>query len=190
MPNPWDVPPFPTEGDKLQDTTFASVGRALTAWEGFEVQLANLFAAICGAGDDTLSAVRAYGSVISFKGRSAMVKAAAVAYFHRFPNDKLAAALTSLLNDANKFSARRNEVAHGVVLFLRSAPDSGFALQPAIYASSKNLLVGGPQYNILQEQYAYSSKEIEFFTGQFLALIPRVRELWEPIYKARRPSLS
>ena len=170
--NPSGIPPLPTTGNPRINTTFASVGRALTTWEGFEVQLANVFAAICGAPDDTMSAIRAYGSVVSFKGRSTMLKAAAEAYFHRFPNEGLASQLKALLSTANELSGRRNEIAHGIVTGFKEngAPGAEFALYPAAYASNKQTLSGGPNWNVLIEKYIYTSTEIDQFQKQFSTL--------------------
>jgi hypothetical protein len=48
MANPWDIPPPPQVGDASEDITFASVGRALTRWEEFELMLASLFSTLVG----------------------------------------------------------------------------------------------------------------------------------------------
>jgi hypothetical protein len=64
MPQPWDVPPSPATGDPHEDAISLAVGRALTAWEFVEEQLAELFAIFVNADMADLEkapAVRAYG---------------------------------------------------------------------------------------------------------------------------------
>ena len=74
-------------GDLNVETTFTAIGRALTQWERFEYQLSGLFAVLVGAAENNvLPASRAYGSVVTFNARTAMVKAAADAFFLMYPN--------------------------------------------------------------------------------------------------------
>ena len=73
----------------------------------------SLFATLVGS--RSYAAIRAYGSVIAFRGRSEMVKAAASAYFHENPNRLSQKRLSDLLNLAGRYSARRNEIAHGLL---------------------------------------------------------------------------
>jgi len=47
QPKPWDPPPHPKAGDATDETTFAAIGRALSAWENFEISMATLFARFC-----------------------------------------------------------------------------------------------------------------------------------------------
>jgi hypothetical protein len=70
-----------------------------------------------------------------------MVKEAALAHFQQFPNRDLLARLRQLLNNANNFSPRRNEIAHG---FVRPYSETnanrvgtGFVLCPSDYATNK-----------------------------------------------------
>jgi hypothetical protein len=180
MPNPWDVPMFPDAGDESEDTLFASVGRALTGWEQFEQALARLFATLVGS--RSYAAIRAYGSVIAFRGRSEMVKAAASAYFHENPNRLSQKRLSDLLNLAGRYSARRNEIAHGLLTPLATAMQNpmrkGYVLCPPDYATNKtemmSLTAGMPVGRSLRWMapgYAYSSVEIDTFGQRFRDLI-------------------
>src|SRR6202047_2518997 len=91
---------------------FTSVGRALTRWEEFEVVFASLFSALVAAEDDNAAAIRAYGSVITFRGRAEMVKSAAEVHFSLFRNSALEKDFRALVNElTNHASARRNEIA-------------------------------------------------------------------------------
>jgi hypothetical protein len=113
--HPWDVPPFPDKGDPKPDMTYAAVGRALSQWEKFEGELSELFAVFAGGVPTSLPAVRAYGSIQTFRGRADMIEAAAEGFFVVFPNDDLAGRIGKLLERARNYSPRRNEIAHGVV---------------------------------------------------------------------------
>jgi hypothetical protein len=135
-PNPWDRPPSASKGDVSDMITFAAVGRAITAWEEFEHNFAYLFSRFIGTNIDELVASRAYGAVLTFKGRSEMVEAAAEAFFFSIPVDTANAQIqdelkdeilgvpgnrhgkrktTGFIDEAKLCSGRRNEIAHGIV---------------------------------------------------------------------------
>jgi hypothetical protein len=113
--DPWAIPPTPKLGDENIETTYASVGRALSSWEHFEAHLALLFARFITREQDSLAARRAYGTVASFTGRSALIRDAAAAYFAEFPDRELSDAFSEQLKIAARASARRNDIAHGIV---------------------------------------------------------------------------
>lgn len=84
---PWHLPAREADGDESPDQLYTAVGKALSNWEQIENQLANLFATLVGAKikANPAPAVRAYGTIVSFKSRSAMLDAAARAYFYSRP---------------------------------------------------------------------------------------------------------
>jgi hypothetical protein len=86
MKNAWDIRDAADRGDFDDKVPFESIGRALTEWENVENSCAELFAAFVLDNPYRNSlqapAIRAYGSVISFKGRCDMLRAAATSYFH------------------------------------------------------------------------------------------------------------
>jgi hypothetical protein len=86
QPNRWDRPPFPEKGDDEARSTFEWVGRALTEWETLEAYLGLIFGIFVGATHDTEPAMRAYGSVLNFRGRADMLEAAARAHFAKHPH--------------------------------------------------------------------------------------------------------
>jgi hypothetical protein len=183
QPHPWDIPPFPEKGAETEDITFTAVGRALSGWETFEEALAALFAIFVGA--RSYAGIRAYGSVLTFRGRSDMIKAAAQTYFLEKPNPPLQAKLRSLQNLADKYSPRRNEIAHGIVrqYFMVTAEHrgTGYVLCPSDYSTNKTALtfltagmpVGQP-IRFIAPGYAYSSAEIDAFGQRFRELEPVV----------------
>jgi hypothetical protein len=120
MSNSWDIPDFPIKGDATEDVTFASVGRALSRWEEFETRLASLFGVFMGTLIDThetnaRAAIRAYGSVASFRGKAEMLEQAAELWFDEHPSEELEKKLRDLLRLASRYAARRNDIAHGIV---------------------------------------------------------------------------
>jgi hypothetical protein len=171
MPNPWDVLQTPERGDEMIDATYRAVGRALSMWEGVEECLASGFAFFVASeihADYESPAVRAYGSIAGFTGRREMLDAAANAYFFQFPNEQALTAYRRLINEAQKLSARRNEIAHGRVIQI---PFHGFYLMPATYNSKKNPIAG-------TRAYAYSSSEITVYTLHFKRVGDEISELF------------
>lgn len=183
--NPWDVREF-EEAEKDPNTIYLSVGKALSAWERVEQQLSYLFAYFCvgtGSGEESFPAKRAFGSVVTFRGRTDMLHAAAEAYFIPFPNHEMNRRFFDLLNLARKFSPRRNEIAHGYVTSVYLQMDESqnirkmnladslramrWLLCPPEYATNKNTpaLVNGER--LMRWKYAYSAREIDYYKQQF-----------------------
>lgn len=133
MPNPWDAPPFPKRGNKTERALFESIGRALTAWENIEAFLASLFAALQGKDLTNREAHNEYGIEANFQGRLRALREAGDAYFVKRPNQALEGEFFSLLKEIEGWSARRNDVAHGLVCAMHLARDR-----------SRTLLSGGP----------------------------------------------
>jgi hypothetical protein len=175
---PWTVPPFPEIGDTHQDITFAAVGRALSQWERLEVALAGLFAAFIGIkGEAEGIAMSSYGSIVASSARGTMMNAAAEFYFHIFPNPALKKTVGDLLGEVGHYGARRNEIAHGLVMGYEvytppgRKPSTGCCLFPAHYNNKKiKLGVGRDRH----PSYIYTSKEIDAFGANFKKLLPRV----------------
>jgi hypothetical protein len=183
MTNPWDATPFPPKGDETSKVTFQAVGEALSQWEHFEGYLSLIYANLVGTGDTTEPAVLSYGTVVSFKGRADMIRAAANGFFFRKPDEILQEELKAILKLADNFSPRRNEIAHGIVQ--PYVPDGaravdGFALVPAYYATNKRVL-GTADAGIaplrMKPKYAYTSAEIKYFKHHFSHLTDRATQL-------------
>lgn len=188
QPKPWDSPPYPEVGDETDKITFAAVGEALSTWEHFETSMAHLFAKFLGITGNQLPATRAYGSVLTFRGRAEMVKAAAEAYFFATPDEDLQKDVTAVLTAANSFSHRRNEIAHGVVRCIsmhdkyisnpaggtsQTLKTWGWAVVPSDYSTQKTELI--PPKNALagagkRPKYTYTSNEIAIFIQGFRGL--------------------
>jgi hypothetical protein len=171
---PWEVPDPPENGDATHDVTFAAVGEALSKWEWFEGNLSLVFSCLLGTGYGNMAALRAYGSVESFRGRATLIEHAAEVHFKYKPSDALHGDLKNLLRMAlNNFSGRRNEIAHGIVnpyitIENERAVRKGFVLYPAYYATRKRTLpqIGEPVMDT-KANYVYSSVEIKKFAEEF-----------------------
>jgi hypothetical protein len=163
--------------------TYAAVGRALSAWEKFETEFGFIFCYLTGSEHNLLPIWRAYGSIVTFRGRKEMLQEAAEMFLFLHPDPATKSAIDSLVKRADGFCARRNEIAHGVVMpyQLGSGPPrgTGFILAPARYASIKvvpKLLdrpdgpPGTDNTVFLDPRYVYSSLEIDAFTAHFSAL--------------------
>jgi hypothetical protein len=189
----WDIPPPPQIGDASEDITFTSVGRALTRWEEFEVVFASLFSALVATKDNNAAAIRAYGSVITFRGRAEMVRAAAEVHFSLFRNcnSALEKGFRAFVNElTNHASARRNEIAHGVVrvtpIIKHYTVVPQYFLYPPYYASNKLQLnridsSDGRQMARYEPKYIYSSVEINQFARAFSDLVPRLAVIMGPM---------
>lgn len=116
MKKPWEIRDPSPQGDADENNIFNAVGRALTEWENIESECARLFAVFVSAHQRRsyyAPAVRAYGSVVSFKSKGEMLRLAAEAYFKQ-RNKKRSAfdtRLADLLGEYAQYSNRRNEIA-------------------------------------------------------------------------------
>jgi len=206
QPKLWDPPPEPIQGDKKENDTYAAVGRALSMWEEFEHSFATLFADLLGLHGEAMPVMRAYGAVLTFRGRLEMVEAAREALFFEYPNERLAKRTKDLLEMATGLSARRNEVAHGIVrnihvqgpgvaipngAMYRPLKRWGFGLVPSMYATNKTTLAVGETFlspTQTKPKYTYTSAEIIGFTGKFATLNANtieaaqyVRDHWDEV---------
>jgi hypothetical protein len=156
-----------------QDDVHLAVGRALTDWEFFESEMAQIFSVLVRS--NFIAASRAYGAVSNFHSRADMVAAAAESYFQtgRKPEHaQQSAALMKLLKDARSHTKHRNEIAHGVV---GQAWEPGFVggwcLMPAIYNSRKIKLPGH------MAAYLHTATKVDEFRHQFQLLSGRAQKL-------------
>ena len=168
---PWHPPEeYPTEGDADQDTTFLAVGRSLSYWEWFEAHLGLIFSRLIGAPNKLDAANRAYGTVLTFRGRGDMIKAAAESYFLLRPDDDTANEFKELMKCADDLAPRRNEIAHGIVqpyFPLAARPPKGYALVPSLHATGKRPIVRAIAHAHNSGRYAYTATEIAAFGSAF-----------------------
>jgi hypothetical protein len=183
-PKPWDLPTPLNNGDDTAEPLFTAVGRALSNWEHVENQLANLFVVLVGAKvtrDMPAPAARAYGTILSFQSRLAMLEAAARAFFLSHPKigeeQKLWSDLSKQLDG---FSSRRNDIAHGSVE-ARSRNHAWVLLDAGAIRFEKVPHWGAPAYRLTAEQ-------VSSFAKQFAELADSVHYLRYVIQAKRRTS--
>jgi hypothetical protein len=189
MANPWDVAPWPDQGNETADEIFRAVGEALSSWELIEQGIATIFTVVTVGGYYAASepAIRAYGSVANSRSRVQMVRAAAESWFHQWPDCPLETNIKDLLNECEKWSARRNEIAHGIVDRLTDQWINGWYLFPGLYSIKKRPLGG-------RAAYRYTAKNIEEYARGFtdlynrLSLIVSALEEWRRIAASRELS--
>ncbi|UDL88333.1 hypothetical protein LGH82_24820 [Mesorhizobium sp. PAMC28654] len=141
----------------------------MSRWERYEGILAILFSAFV-TGGATQAASRAYVAVRTFEGRAQMLRAATEAYFAEFPDDELQSEFKIILTNATCFSARRNDIAHGVVDHYipkqwvdAMALDYAYALYPSYASFKERDLANWPTY-------CMSSLDVDYFGDEFLRL--------------------
>ena len=174
--NPWDVPKYTedAQGDRDSKVLFAAVGEALTEWEHVEAECAELFGVLVSVSrlqTHHSPAIRAYGTVVSFRSRCEMISAASIGYFHRRKKKSSAFSqkLNRLMSECAKFSARRNEIAHGHVSEVfyikdrRPSRNIGYMLLPSLYNPNKFKIDAFATYE-------YTSKDLVHFRQEFTKL--------------------
>jgi hypothetical protein len=156
----WDAPPFPENGDLDEDSTYAGVGRVLSAWEAAESELSHLYAWFVGKLHQP-EAYREYGTGRIFADRMKILKAAAEAHFVRCPHQSREADFDCRAEIAEKFASRRNEVAHSIVRDLGNIRprrfSDAFGRQFFLVPSYYNYQRYGPDN---MPTYAYTSVEL------------------------------
>jgi hypothetical protein len=187
----WEVPPLPEKGDWSESGLFEAIGRALSAWERFEHSLADLYMAFLSPHVGGLPAYRAYGSIITAKGRLEMIQVAGRAYFSTSPDAKGETGLKQIIKLASDYGPRRNELAHGIVGPYSSPAGHvrGVALHPSDYATNKQILRGGLEIETMWgpratiPRYAYTSAEVKFFTRKFGELLKPSHDLFRRTFR-------
>lgn len=138
MAHPWDIPPRKSTGDRKPNPIYTAVGMAMSSWEFIETDLAAMFAVFTGATSwkETAPALRAYGSIISYRARREALTAAARAFFRVHRMARIERSFKVALKKCDGWSDRRNDLAHGLVLRVTSiAP--GYFLWPTPYNTRK-----------------------------------------------------
>ncbi len=187
VPKAWDRPVPVAKGGGTPEPLLTAVGKSLSYWEHVENHLANLFAVFVGAEisrDRPAPAIRAYGTIVSFRSRASMLDAAARAFFLQQPDLGWRKTWTDLLEELSGFADRRNDIAHGaaeLLYDLREEKKLGFFLLPGLYASKKYPSDGPPAYR-------FSAKQVKQLAQQFSDLANKVERFRHAILTKRRTS--
>lgn len=210
--NDWGKRMLPARGDWSAARLHQCVGGALSAWEDFEAEFANLFLAVVSPNIYSLPVLRAFGSVVTFNGRLDMVKAAAQAKF-AFLSSPHERRFDLAIKRAERLAPRRNEIAHGSVSIFAVHPNKakGLALMPgeharrhreirseANLAGVEDLIRDDPPHIKWSEisdsdrttpAYAYTSLEVSYFKKQFVSLAKETAAVAELLWIRRHQVL-
>jgi hypothetical protein len=185
MSKPWDIP-VPGAEDPTPDPVYLAVGKALSAWEELEVEVAGLFAIFIGAPRTSLEAYAAYASALGFSGRSGLVEKASDQFFVRRPAQDHEATLDNLLCHLRGWSLRRNDIAHGVVReHYRIRTGHSASSRTVYYLVPANYMRKRFRSDYDAPRYMYSSENIEEFRRAFRSLVQPVSDLVDVL--SRKP---
>ena len=188
----WQRPVSELKGDSDADKLYAAVGRALSDWETLEEAFAKIFQALLNS--ESPAAKRAYGAIVTARGRKEVLAAAAEAYFTTtwtmydekakqfYKNAQ--SRLKLLERHFGEAASLRNDVAHGVVKLvqLRKEAGAGYFLVPSGYNSSKNKLYAehDEDWHVLPSgKYRYTSEQIADIALRFVNLHDAAEEYVE-----------
>jgi hypothetical protein len=154
MDHPWDVPPGPYAPDASIETTYAAVGRALSQWEKLEFTLARLSANLTGHTLPSAVAFGTYRAATIFNKRADDLEEVFRRYIIRHPDQALEGDFGALICDIRRLSARRYDIALGVVQpcwdenerVISEETATGYVLVPAGYATRNFDAYGKPSY--------------------------------------------
>lgn len=166
---PWDIAPILEQGDPDPTRLWTAVGMALTAWEKLDQVQANLFGLLVGSRMGAAS--EAYGTIIASASRATISKAAAEVVLK--DDDALLKETLKMLREIGETSARRGEIAHGIVSHYSSTSnpgngeikqrDHGHFLVPPTYAVKYRSKVeyewNAPVHH--HGRYAYTAAQVE-----------------------------
>ena len=169
--NPWDVPPISEKGARSPEPVYQAVGQAITHWELVEQAIGGLFTFVTTGRfyDASGPALRAYGSIVGTSARIQMVRAAVESWSQQCPTCPLLDNCYALLSECERWSARRNDIAHGKVDQLLDAVPNGWMLFPGLYNTKRRSIEG-------KSKYAYTVEHIERCASAFLNLHNQMNE--------------
>lgn len=144
--NPWDPPPASVWNEMSSATgqeLYMEVGKALSQWSGVEHQLCTLFTHIFEGEHAGYAAYKLFGAYPSTSSRLTAVKTAGEAYFAG--DSERWNYLDRLLGLVEKFSPRRNDIAHGQVV-TRMDGTSPFLTEPHYNVEHRKRMKGNLGY--------------------------------------------
>lgn len=172
--NPWDSFPFPLSGDQDPTNTYAGVGLVTSEWESVEFNLARLHGTFV-EGDPSGASIRDYGKGRIFSDRIRDLQKIGCKYFTQHCNQDLEGGFHAICINATGFSARRNEVAHGLVMEVSGIQFFQEKLKLADLSEKQHLLV--PPYHIMRQHewdgmpsFAYNSAQMHQLASRILSL--------------------
>jgi hypothetical protein len=194
MPNPWDPFPFPAMGDEDLDVTYAGVGACLSQWEAIEFSFARVQSVFLNDPDG--ESLRAYGTGTIFQTRIDSLSEHAAAFFIGRPSQELEGEFSKLVDRTLKFSNRRNEVAHGIVMDVRNV--TFFQNKMPLMRTDVRQCVLVPPWHKLRwhksgglPDFAYNGMQLQLLATRFYDLEGEIdtfrKALLERLAKRRKP---
>lgn len=178
MADPWDPFPFPLAGDPDEKDTYRGVGLVMSSWEAVEFEFARLYSLLVGDPDGP--SVRDYGQPQIFRERLDGLSRRAISYFVRRCDQHLEGTFHRLTQEASGFSARRNEVAHGIVMDVTGI---SFIVNQFVFRNnSLKHYVVVPPYHLLRwhsggsPNYALNFGQLQEIAARLLSLQSRIKE--------------
>jgi hypothetical protein len=179
-PQAWDRPKPSGVGDSTPEPIWGAIGFALTKWERAEDILASIFRHAVDS--DSAAASRAFGAIQSHRGRSDALATAAEVYFAVHNVDKeLQKDLALLLEHFGLASARRNEIAHAVLINIKTSTVEHNFLVPPEYNSRKFRAFehdgeSSAKFGAFEAHYRYTSVDVFGIASKFDLLIDAATE--------------
>jgi hypothetical protein len=171
--NPWYRPPLARQGNRSDRVLFESIGRTLNAWEQIESELAHLYSAFLTGDRFDMSANLAYGEPNTIPLRLAKLHRVAKPHWVQHPSQEIEAEFERLSDLVDRYSARRNDIAHGIARPFQWIVTPN--LEGLVMISSRHSAwcVIPPHYRPKTEPGAYpayllTSREINAFGAVFL----------------------
>ena len=174
----WDRPPPREIGEPSADPIYLAVGRALSYWERAEQGFATLFQTLIES--QSAAAARAYGSITNSAGRRQALRSAAEVTFAEKDITHLdREEFKDLMTHFEKASSRRDDIAHGIVMFEMVSGEDGKLLQPAgwlllvpDYNTSRTFALPQDRSEVFWDRgkYRYNSADIAVYERKFTAL--------------------
>lgn len=172
-PNPFAKSSVAKEGSSSAAQIYTDVGFALDRYEHLGTTFGVLYSAFVKPEGSNHTMMRSFGMITSSNNRREMIVAASESYFSVFNNEVLERRTRSLLKLFSDASARRNEIAHAMVMgemrhrivdqVAMPMPTAWFLVPPLFATRKQELHMRGPKYR-------YSSREIGYLTKCFEAL--------------------
>lgn len=163
-------------------------------WEEFEAGLSHVYSAFCAPDRFNEAAMRKYGEPLNFVQRLKGLKTKGDDYFRRRPHQAKEGDFDSLVNLAENFSQRRNDIAHGVPRYIHwildpNSPVTWLELAPKIaWCVIPPHFKGNKFTKARQPAYVFTSREINYFAGHFWKLIQASARLAHDIERIRATS--
>lgn len=124
----WKRPKLEVEkrGEPTNTRLFQAIGGALTDFEKSQEHLAHLYQHLSGLGpQEAKPAVRTFGTIENIRTRTDAIMAVAELYFGQHWKLPVKKCFSALMRDVNEASYRRNDIAHGTVINVRTFVESG-----------------------------------------------------------------